>query len=48
MKKVLLFSLLCLALAGCGQIYESDPIGLGYGADELKMSPCACMMVYRG
>jgi hypothetical protein len=49
MKKVLLLILLAVAVAGCGgQIYEKDPVGIGYDQNELKLSPCACMQVYRG
>lgn len=47
-KKILVVFVLALAVAGCGQIYEKDPVGFGYSQDELKRSPCACLMVYRG
>ncbi|MDR0319829.1 MAG: hypothetical protein LBH81_03795 [Rickettsiales bacterium] len=48
MRKFLLLFVFALATAGCGQIYEKDPVGVGYSQDELKLSPCACMIVYRG
>jgi hypothetical protein len=34
-----------LALAACGSMYDPDPVGVGYDANELKMSPCACIQV---
>ena len=35
-----------LALSGCyGSYYEPEPVGIGTGADELKLSPCACMEI---
>ncbi|MDR0449170.1 MAG: hypothetical protein LBG89_01765 [Rickettsiales bacterium] len=48
MKKFLIVFVLALSVAGCGQIYEKDPVGIGFGQDELKLSPCACMIVYNG
>jgi hypothetical protein len=34
------------ALSACaGSIYETDPVGVGYDANELKLSPCACIQV---
>lgn len=39
---------LVLAVGGCGQVYDREPVGIGYDNDELKLSPCACMAVYRG
>ncbi|MDR0967674.1 MAG: hypothetical protein LBL75_02480 [Rickettsiales bacterium] len=47
MKKLLLGLVVIFALAGCGQIYDREPVGVGYDNNELKLSPCACMMVYR-
>ena len=47
MKKFFLGLLVVLALAGCGQVYDREPVGVGYDNNELKLSPCACMMVYR-
>ncbi len=44
-KKFVLF-LFLLFLAGCGvfgSYYEAEPVGVGKGVDELKLSPCACM-----
>ncbi|MDD4556154.1 MAG: hypothetical protein PHE89_02335 [Alphaproteobacteria bacterium] len=38
--------LLVLMLSACsifGSYYEAEPIGVGKGVDELKLSPCACM-----
>jgi hypothetical protein len=47
MKKLVLGIFVGLALAGCGQIYDREPVGVGYDTNELKLSPCACIMVYR-
>ena len=47
MKKIILGLFVGLALAGCGQIYDREPVGIGYDTNELKLSPCACIMVYR-
>ncbi len=47
MKKAVLGVLFAVALAGCGQVYDADPVGVGYSTDELKLSPCACIMVYQ-
>ena len=47
MKKVFLALFVALALAGCGQIYDREPVGVGYDNNELKLSPCACIMVYQ-
>ena len=44
-KKLFVFGLI-LFLAGCGlfgSYYEAEPVGVGKGIDELKLSPCACM-----
>ena len=33
-------------LSGCfGSYYEPEPVGIGRGSNELKLSPCACMEV---
>ena len=33
-------------LSGCfGSYYEPEPVGIGRGSTELKMSPCACMEI---
>ena len=45
MKKVILGLFVALALAGCGQVYDREPVGVGYDNNEL--SPCACIMVYQ-
>ena len=37
-----------LALAGCGQVYNREAVGIGYDNDELKLSPCACLRVWQG
>lgn len=47
MKKFILAAFVGLTLAGCGQIYDREPVGVGYDTNELKLSPCACIMVYR-
>ena len=36
-----------LSLASCGQIYDAEPVSIGYDNNELKLSPCACILVYR-
>ena len=48
MKKVFLGLVVALALAGCGQVYDREPVGVGYDTNELKLSPCACIMVFQG
>jgi hypothetical protein len=49
MKKVLIAStVVILGLAGCGQIYNREPVGIGFHTDELTLSPCACIRVWRG
>jgi len=47
MKKIILGVFVALALAGCGQVYDREPVGVGYDNNELKLSPCACIMVYQ-
>lgn len=38
--------LVLFLLSGCfGSYYEPEPIGVGKGANELKLSPCACMQL---
>lgn len=33
-------------LSGCvGSYYEPEPVGIGKGIDELKLSPCACLQL---
>ena len=37
-----------LMLPSCGifgSYYEAEPVGVGKGVDELKLSPCACMHI---
>ena len=42
-KKMMLVLVLFM-LSGCfGSYYEPEPVGIGKGSDELKLSPCACM-----
>ena len=42
----LLFLLVLFILSGCyGSYYEPEPVGIGTGSDELKLSPCACMEI---
>ncbi len=48
MKKInkLLIILAIFLLAGCfGSYYEPEPVGIGKGSDELKLSPCACLQL---
>lgn len=41
-----LLILVLFLLSGCfGSYYEPEPVGIGKGSDELKLSPCACMGV---
>jgi hypothetical protein len=47
-KKIIFAAVLVLGLAGCGQVYDREPVGIGYDNDELKLSPCACLKVYSG
>lgn len=47
MRKFFLSFFVVLALAGCGQVYDREPVGVGYDTNELKLSPCACIMVYQ-
>ncbi|MBQ6012379.1 MAG: hypothetical protein IJL23_04685 [Alphaproteobacteria bacterium] len=50
MKKFLIILALAVAgfgLSGCGQIYDNEPVSIGYDNNELKLSPCACILVYR-
>lgn len=42
--KLLLAVSVLFMLSGCfGSYYEPEPVGVGKGADELKLSPCACL-----
>ena len=43
-KILILFGLLFLS-ACYGSYYEPEPVGIGTGSDELKLSPCACMEI---
>jgi hypothetical protein len=36
-----------LSLASCGQVYDREPVSIGYDNNELKLSPCACVLVYQ-
>ncbi|MBS4772914.1 MAG: lipoprotein [Proteobacteria bacterium] len=48
MKKYsrILLLLILFLLSGCfGSYYEPEPVGIGKGSDELKLSPCACMEI---
>ena len=43
-KLLILFVL--FVLSGCyGSYYEPEPVGIGTGSDELKLSPFACMEI---
>lgn len=45
-KIIVLFLLLLLSACGVfGSYYEVEPVGVGKGVDELKLSPCACMQI---
>ena len=50
MKKILMVLALLVVgfgIVGCGQIYDREPVGIGYDNNELKLSPCACILVYQ-
>ena len=45
-SRKLLILFVFFALSGCyGSYYEPEPVGIGTGSDELKLSPCACMEI---
>ena len=46
-KKIIVLYLLLLLSASAvfGSYYEAEPVGVGKGVDELKLSPCACMQI---
>ena len=45
-SSILLLLLVILLLSGCfGSYYEPEPVGVGKGGDELKLSPCACLQL---
>ena len=45
-KFLILFMVLFLSACGIfGSYYEAEPIGIGKGVDELKLSPCACLQL---
>ena len=37
MRKILLGFFVAVALAGCGQVYDREPVGVGYDNNELKL-----------
>ena len=48
MSKKIIVLFLRLLLSACGvfgSYYEAEPVGVGKGVDELKLSPCACMQI---
>ncbi len=50
MKKllsVLALVVVAVSFAGCGQVYDAEPVSIGYDNNELKLSPCACILVYQ-
>ncbi|MCQ2914928.1 MAG: hypothetical protein MJ247_07025 [Alphaproteobacteria bacterium] len=45
MKKLLFLLSVMTLLTACGSIYEQEPVGIGTADEELKRSPCACMLL---
>ena len=46
MKKFILMVLMGGFLSSCGgSLYNRDPVGIGYDNAEMKLSPCACILV---
>lgn len=48
MYKKFMLIIVVLLLTSCGifgSYYEAEPVGVGKGVDELKLSPCACMQL---
>jgi len=44
MRKIL-FAIAIALVSGCGGMYAADPVGVGFDANELKLSPCACAQI---
>lgn len=45
-KVIMIMALVMLSSCGIfGSYYEAEPVGVGKGVDELKLSPCACMQL---
>ena len=45
-KVIIVIALLVLQSCGIfGSYYEAEPVGVGKGIDELKLSPCACLQI---
>ena len=47
MEKGVVGLVVAMVLAGGGEIYEREPVGVGYDNNELKLSPCAYIMVFQ-
>ncbi len=46
MKKLLLIGFVGVFLSSCGgSMYHRDPVGIGTDNAEMKLSPCACILV---
>ena len=43
--KIILGFLFVTFLTSCSSIYEKEPVGIGGDINELKRSPCACMLL---
>ena len=41
-RRIILVVATLAALAGCSSTIQQPPVGPGRGAEELKLSPCAC------
>ncbi|MCL2439142.1 MAG: hypothetical protein FWD15_01370 [Alphaproteobacteria bacterium] len=42
MKKILLIGMF---VAACNSQFDPSPVGVGFDANELKTSPCACIQI---
>lgn len=45
MTRIFLLVAVVLGLAGCGTADDGGKAGVGFGSDEIRPSPCACMEI---